>query len=168
GAASLEAARLRGREPRRAPRAAARRAHRQVSVSVPPRRPGRAPRGSGAQSPASCGGLSGAATRAAARDRRPRANQPPERIARALALAAAVPLVRGLVAGGSILTGGAQAWLAGEKSDETATVEIAARLDRKSTRLNSSHRTTSYAVFCLKKKNQAHWNQFLSHAQAHP
>src|SRR5437588_809637 len=54
-------------------------------------------------------------------------DEPPERIARALALAAAVPLVRGLVAGGSILTGGAQAWLAGEKSDETATVEIAAR-----------------------------------------
>src|SRR6266705_6104665 len=26
--------------------------------------------------------------------------------------------------------------------------------DRKSTRLNSSHRTNSYAVFCLKKKNQ--------------
>src|SRR5437879_8285912 len=26
-------------------------------------------------------------------------------------------------------------------------------LDRKSTRLNSSHRCTSYAVFCLKKKN---------------
>src|SRR5207248_6677571 len=26
------------------------------------------------------------------------------------------------------------------------------RPDRKSTRLNSSHRTTSYAVFCLKKK----------------
>src|SRR5437867_7168319 len=26
------------------------------------------------------------------------------------------------------------------------------KLDRKSTRLNSSHRTTSYAVFCLKKK----------------
>src|SRR5437867_9382900 len=31
-------------------------------------------------------------------------------------------------------------------------VAIAAR-DRKSTRLNSSHRTISYAVFCLKKKN---------------
>src|SRR5207248_10087394 len=29
----------------------------------------------------------------------------------------------------------------------------AAPLDRKSTRLNSSHRTISYAVFCLKKKN---------------
>src|SRR5574343_623244 len=27
-------------------------------------------------------------------------------------------------------------------------------LDRKSTRLNSSHITLSYAVFCLKKKNQ--------------
>src|SRR5437667_2875739 len=28
--------------------------------------------------------------------------------------------------------------------------------DRKSTRLNSSHITISYAVFCLKKKNQKH------------
>src|SRR5207248_11622852 len=35
-------------------------------------------------------------------------------------------------------------------------VDLAERLvhqDRKSTRLNSSHRTISYAVFCLKKKN---------------
>src|SRR5438309_4587544 len=30
----------------------------------------------------------------------------------------------------------------------------AAVLDRKSTRLNSSHSSISYAVFCLKKKNQ--------------
>src|SRR3712207_8025513 len=29
------------------------------------------------------------------------------------------------------------------------------RLDRKSTRLNSSHANISYAVFCLKKKNIA-------------
>src|SRR5260221_5189840 len=29
-----------------------------------------------------------------------------------------------------------------------------ARSDRKSTRLNSSHTVISYAVFCLKKKNQ--------------
>src|SRR3712207_7764674 len=29
----------------------------------------------------------------------------------------------------------------------------AARTDRKSTRLNSSHANISYAVFCLKKKN---------------
>src|SRR5437867_5458263 len=28
-------------------------------------------------------------------------------------------------------------------------------IDRKSTRLNSSHRTISYAVFCLKKKKEA-------------
>src|SRR5437867_11809284 len=28
--------------------------------------------------------------------------------------------------------------------------------DRKSTRLNSSHRTISYAVFCLKKKKNKH------------
>src|SRR5438552_4294787 len=28
------------------------------------------------------------------------------------------------------------------------------RLDRKSTRLNSSHQIISYAVFCLKKKNR--------------
>ena len=27
-------------------------------------------------------------------------------------------------------------------------------VDRKSTRLNSSHKPISYAVFCLKKKNQ--------------
>src|SRR5690625_5589076 len=30
------------------------------------------------------------------------------------------------------------------------------RLDRKSTRLNSSHVAISYAVFCLKKKTQGH------------
>src|SRR3712207_8712974 len=29
-------------------------------------------------------------------------------------------------------------------------------LDRKSTRLNSSHANISYAVFCLKKKNSLH------------
>src|SRR3712207_7184053 len=29
-------------------------------------------------------------------------------------------------------------------------------LDRKSTRLNSSHANISYAVFCLKKKKQTH------------
>src|SRR3712207_7197916 len=30
------------------------------------------------------------------------------------------------------------------------------RVDRKSTRLNSSHANISYAVFCLKKKSQDH------------
>src|SRR5206468_10639547 len=32
--------------------------------------------------------------------------------------------------------------------------DTASRLDRKSTRLNSSHDQISYAVFCLKKKKQ--------------
>src|SRR5207248_7238960 len=35
-----------------------------------------------------------------------------------------------------------------------AAEEIQDGQDRKSTRLNSSHRTISYAVFCLKKKNR--------------
>src|SRR5207248_3819133 len=35
--------------------------------------------------------------------------------------------------------------------DERVAAEV---LDRKSTRLNSSHRTISYAVFCLKKKKK--------------
>src|SRR5437762_10110486 len=34
------------------------------------------------------------------------------------------------------------------------------RLDRKSTRLNSSHRCISYAVFCLKKKKNIHHVHF--------
>src|SRR5207248_1036612 len=33
--------------------------------------------------------------------------------------------------------------------------------DRKSTRLNSSHRTISYAVFCLKKKKDCHGILFM-------
>src|SRR5688572_32321659 len=33
--------------------------------------------------------------------------------------------------------------------------ERVAVIDRKSTRLNSSHSQSSYAVFCVKKKNQA-------------
>src|SRR5690242_21186765 len=34
-------------------------------------------------------------------------------------------------------------------------------LDRKSTRLNSSHMSISYAVFCLKKKTNNHIKQLL-------
>src|SRR2546430_11400069 len=33
-------------------------------------------------------------------------------------------------------------------------LELSARADRKSTRLNSSHSQISYAVFCLKKKKK--------------
>src|SRR5437764_8244890 len=37
-----------------------------------------------------------------------------------------------------------------------------AQLDRKSTRLNSSHRCISYAVFCLKKKKTNNTNNIKS------
>src|SRR3712207_7189737 len=43
---------------------------------------------------------------------------------------------------------------------------LAAREDRKSTRLNSSHANISYAVFCLKKKQQdlkEHTSKLQSH-----
>src|SRR5438309_2404659 len=36
------------------------------------------------------------------------------------------------------------------------------RQDRKSTRLNSSHSSISYAVFCLKKKKHAHLYDYRS------
>src|SRR2546430_4144776 len=38
-------------------------------------------------------------------------------------------------------------------------IAIINRLDRKSTRLNSSHSQISYAVFCLKKKKKQHRGQ---------
>src|SRR5437870_9976599 len=40
------------------------------------------------------------------------------------------------------------------RTSETARKICARQLDRKSTRLNSSHVAISYAVFCLKKKMQ--------------
>src|SRR3712207_7485779 len=38
--------------------------------------------------------------------------------------------------------------------DNDSTIKIQILLDRKSTRLNSSHANISYAVFCLKKNNE--------------
>src|SRR5437867_11815351 len=48
--------------------------------------------------------------------------------------------------GGSVAGAGSGAARGGHGRDR--------RADRKSTRLNSSHRTISYAVFCLKKKKK--------------
>src|SRR5437667_6354190 len=45
------------------------------------------------------------------------------------------------------LAASARAW------PEWRSTDVEKRGDRKSTRLNSSHITISYAVFCLKKKN---------------
>src|SRR5256885_10373793 len=39
-------------------------------------------------------------------------------------------------------------------ADDKRAAEVIQRLDRKSTRLNSSHLVISYAVFCLKKKKK--------------
>src|SRR5207248_11805087 len=41
----------------------------------------------------------------------------------------------------------------GEDAEQAIAGLAAKSLDRKSTRLNSSHRTISYAVLCLKKQN---------------
>src|SRR5699024_11349713 len=41
-------------------------------------------------------------------------------------------------------------------------------LDRKSTRLNSSHVSISYAVFCLKKKNKWEWSERLRYHMTTP
>src|SRR5438132_10712244 len=41
----------------------------------------------------------------------------------------------------------------GRKPDNVTAKDFMLEIDRKSTRLNSSHTVISYAVFCLKKKN---------------
>src|SRR2546427_12842287 len=45
-------------------------------------------------------------------------------------------------------------WEAFGGTPEAATGTVALPIDRKSTRLNSSHSQISYAVFCLKKKKK--------------
>src|SRR5262245_64118943 len=63
---------------------------------------------------------------------------------------------------GAVFVGNAFGKLAGSTQvDELGTIETP--VDRKSTRLNSSHLGISYAVFCLKKKNQdnAEWTRSL-------
>src|SRR5947207_8502713 len=44
------------------------------------------------------------------------------------------------------------------KNDWDEPAKSAGRIDRKSTRLNSSHTVISYAVFCLKKKKEKQRN----------
>src|SRR5258708_29450154 len=46
------------------------------------------------------------------------------------------------------------------QTNEITTLPVEGVLDRKSTRLNSSHQIISYAVFCLKKKNTTQPPQF--------
>src|SRR5438067_8319905 len=51
-------------------------------------------------------------------------------------------------------TGTARLTFFGGTVEAVQTLFIRAAADRKSTRLNSSHVSISYAVFCLKKKNR--------------
>src|SRR5207248_5578065 len=50
-----------------------------------------------------------------------------------------------------------------DESGSEVTLPAGWKTDRKSTRLNSSHRTISYAVFCLKKKKKKY-----QHAHTQP
>src|SRR5438552_7170895 len=46
-----------------------------------------------------------------------------------------------------------EVFLVSAKKLKKVQLEVSPEIDRKSTRLNSSHQIISYAVFCLKKKN---------------
>src|SRR5258708_29948769 len=46
-----------------------------------------------------------------------------------------------------------------QKAGEAVEIAFWRQIDRKSTRLNSSHQIISYAVFCLKKKKQTTYQQ---------
>src|SRR5205807_3798176 len=73
---------------------------------------------------------------------------------------ATIPL--GIRASASAFTSGTTSGTSGsmrqalELSTTIAPARAAIGLDRKSTRLNSSHLVISYAVFCLKKKKDIH------------
>src|SRR2546426_7534080 len=59
------------------------------------------------------------------------------------------PVARGRELFGKLVPWG-KVWCPG--ADTATTIAFSAPVDRKSTRLNSSHLVISYAVFCLKKK----------------
>src|SRR2546430_7382783 len=63
-------------------------------------------------------------------------------------------LVMGQIALAVMLLFSAELFLQGAR--HASHVDSGFALDRKSTRLNSSHSQISYAVFCLKKKNHQH------------
>src|SRR3712207_6947661 len=65
-------------------------------------------------------------------------------------LAVCVAPPRDLQGGGGVVGPPLRERVAGQRC---CPVEPLRRVDRKSTRLNSSHANISYAVFCLKKKN---------------
>src|SRR3989442_9732769 len=64
------------------------------------------------------------------------------------------PLILGYVLGGVLLGTHLGFGLVTNEANIELISEIGLNLDRKSTRLNSSHVRISYAVFCLKKKKK--------------
>src|SRR3712207_8533752 len=78
---------------------------------------------------------------------------PPKVLSRPLGLTQPLPnSQRSLASLQRLLVGAAQVGLLGVPLKQLG-------LDRKSTRLNSSHANISYAVFCLKKKTTETFNQ---------
>src|SRR5699024_12108922 len=49
------------------------------------------------------------------------------------------------------------------RTSDVSSSSVCRPTDRKSTRLNSSHVSISYAVFCLKKKNQVEKRLYTTH-----
>src|SRR5437867_5162068 len=63
-----------------------------------------------------------------------------------------LPMVASRGQGASLQLGASDLMLSGNPLVSMSRKVAPPSVDRKSTRLNSSHRTISYAVFCLKKK----------------
>src|SRR5256885_8761288 len=72
-------------------------------------------------------------------------------------------LFRSQYAGGGLSTGCSQFAVSTALLSKGHAFVLRSDVDRKSTRLNSSHLVISYAVFCLKKKKTTH-----SSTQTHP
>src|SRR5207248_11257874 len=94
-------------------------------------------------------------------------NDPPTTEIYTLSLHDALPISAAWLSPRHPFAEGENIVLAARKRAETANIAVQAlrgnvsaligsggNIDRKSTRLNSSHRTISYAVFCLKKKKK--------------
>src|SRR5438552_12471344 len=72
-----------------------------------------------------------------------------------LSLHDALPISLSTVTWRSSMASSSADWVLGEARLISSPRTMLAKIDRKSTRLNSSHQIISYAVFCLKKKKHS-------------